>query len=103
VHAENMKQRAHKEEKIKAEATALAEKITAVTLKVGAKTSSKGKIFGSVNTIQLSEALTKEGIDVDRKKILLKADAIKEVGEYTAVIKLHREVTAELKFEVVTE
>ena len=103
VHAENMKQRAHKEEKIKAEATALAEKINAVTLKVGAKTSSKGKIFGSVNTIQLSEALTKEGIDIDRKKIVLKADAIKEVGDYTAVIKLHREVSAELKFEVVTE
>jgi len=103
VHAENMKQRAHKEEKIKAEATALAEKIAAVSLKVGAKTSSKGKIFGSVNTIQLSEALAKEGIEIDRKKILLKADAIKEVGEYTAVIKLHREVSAELKFEVVTE
>ena len=103
VHAENMKQRAHKEEKIKAEALALAEKLNTVSLKVGAKTSSKGKIFGSVNTIQLAEALSKEGLEIDRKKIVLKADTIKEVGEYTALVKLHREVTAELKFEVVTE
>jgi large subunit ribosomal protein L9 len=103
IHAENLKQRAHKEEKIKNEAAALAEKIEAVSLKVGAKASSKGKIFGSVNTIQLSDALSKEGIEVDRKKIVLKAEAIKEVGEYTAVAKLHREVSAEIKFEVVAE
>ncbi len=103
VHAENLKQRAHKEEKIKNEALVLAEKIEAISLKVGAKASSKGKIFGSVNTIQLSDALSKEGIEVDRKKILLKSEAIKEVGEYTAVAKLHREVSAEIKFEVVAE
>ena len=103
VHAENLKQRAHKEEKIKEEATLVAEKINSLSLKIGAKASSKGKIFGSVNTIQLSEALAKEGVEVDRKKIVVKSDAIKEVGEYTAIAKLHREVTAEIKFEVVAE
>ncbi len=103
VHAENLKQRAHKEEKIKEEAALVAEKINSISLKIGAKASSKGKIFGSVNTIQLSEALAKEGIEVDRKKIVVKSDAIKEVGEYTAIAKLHREVSAEIKFEVVAE
>ena len=103
VHAENLKQRAHKEEKIKEEATLVAEKINSLSLKIGAKASSKGKIFGSVNNIQLSEALSKEGVEVDRKKIIVKSDAIKEVGEYTAIAKLHREVTAEIKFEVVAE
>jgi len=103
VHAENLKQRAHKEEKIKEEATLVAEKINSLSLKIGAKASSKGKIFGSVNTIQLLEALAKEGVEVERKKIVVKSDAIKEVGEYTAIAKLHREVTAEIKFEVVAE
>ena len=103
IHAENLKQRAHKEEKIKEEAMLIAEKINALSFKIGAKASSKGKIFGSVNNIQLSEALAKEGIEVDRKKIVVKSDAIKEVGEYTAVAKLHREVSAEIKFEVVAE
>ncbi len=103
IHAENLKQRAHKEEKIKEEASIIAEKISALSLKIGAKASSKGKIFGSVNNIQLSEALSKEGIEVDRKKIVVKSDAIKEVGEYTAIAKLHREVSAEIKFEVIAE
>jgi len=103
IHAENLKQRAHKEEKLKNEASLVADKINALSLKIGAKASSKGKIFGSVNSIQLSEALAKEGIDVDRKKIVVKADAIKEVGEYTAIAKLHREVSAEIKFEVIAE
>jgi large subunit ribosomal protein L9 len=103
IHAENLKQRAHKEEKIKKEASELAAKIQTLSLKVGAKVSSTGKIFGSVNTIQLSDALAKEGVDIDRKKIVLKVDTIKEVGEYTAIAKLHREVSAEIKFEVVAE
>ena len=103
IHAENLKQRAHKEAKIKDEASVIAGKIAALTFRVGAKASSKGKIFGSVNNIQLSEALSKEGIIVDRKKIVVKSELIKEVGEYTALAKLHREVTAEIKFEVVAE
>ncbi len=102
VHAENLKQRAHKEERIKNEALALAEKIKAVEIKIGAKTSSTGKIFGSVNTIQIADILKENGIEVDRRKIEIK-DAIKEVGTYKAIIKLHREVDVELPFEVFSE
>jgi large subunit ribosomal protein L9 len=102
VHAENLKQRAHKEERIKNDALALAEKIKAVEIKIGAKTSSTGKIFGSVNTIQIADILKENGIEVDRRKIEIK-DAIKEVGTYKAVIKLHREVDVELPFEVFSE
>jgi large subunit ribosomal protein L9 len=70
---------------------------------LGAKTSSTGKIFGSVNTIQLAEALEKQGLEIDRKKISIKEEPIKQVGTYTAVFKLHREVKVELSFEVVSE
>ncbi len=101
VVAENIKQRAHKEAKLKAEAEELAAKLADVKLTIGAKTSSTGKIFGSVNNIMISEALTAKGFDVDRKKIVLKE--IKEVGTYTAVIKLHREVKVDVEFEVVSE
>mgnify|MGYP001065982896 CR=1 FL=1 len=97
--AENTKQRAHKEAKLKAEA--LAAKLAELKLTVGAKTSSTGKIFGSVNNIMISEALLAQGFDIDRKKIMLKE--IKEVGTYTAVIKLHREVKVDVQFEVVSE
>ena len=102
VHAENLKQRAHKEEKIKNEALALSETIKTVEIKIGAKTSSTGKIFGSVNTIQIADILNTKGIEVDRKKISIK-EAVKEVGKYTSVIKLHREVEVELPFEVFSE
>jgi len=102
VHAENVKQRAHKEEKIRLEAQALAEKLQGLTLVIGAKTSSTGKIFGSVNAIQIAESLKEKGFEIDRKNIILPSDQIKEVGTYTAIIKLHREVKAEIKFEVVS-
>ena len=103
VMKENLKQRAHKLEKIKNEALELKEKLADVKITIGAKTSSTGKIFGSVNNIQISEALQKEGYSIDRKNILVKGDTIKEVGEYKAVIKLHKEVEFELPFEVVSE
>ena len=103
VHEENMRQRAHKEEKIKNEAVALAEKLSGSTIKIGAKTSSTGKIFGSVNTIQIAEMLKEQGVDVDRRNIKIVEDAVKEVGFYNAVVKLHKEVTAEFKFEVIAE
>ncbi len=103
IHSENMKQRAHKEEKIKNEALELAEKLKDVNLKLGAKTSSKGKIFGSVNTIQIADELAKSGFEVDRRKITIKEDAVKEVGNYSAIVKLHKEVKVEIKFEVVSE
>jgi len=99
--AENIKQRAHKEAKLKAEAEELATKLEAVKLTIGAKTSSTGKIFGSVNSIMIAESLQAQGFDVDRKKIMLKE--IKEVGTYTAVIKLHREVKVNVEFDVVSE
>jgi large subunit ribosomal protein L9 len=103
VHAENQKQRAHKLEKIKNEALELASKLEGISLTIGAKASATGKIFGSVNTIQIAEALNKEGFEVDRKSIVIKEDTVKEVGKYTATIKLHREVKVEIPFEVVAE
>jgi len=103
MHAENLKQRAHKEEKIKVTAQEIATKLTDVALLIGAKTSSSGKIFGSVNTIQIAEALKEKGFDIDRKNITLPEDQIKEVGKYKAVIKLHREVKVEVGFEIVGE
>ena len=103
MHAENLKQRAHKEQKIKIDAQEIASKLEGVSLVVGAKTSSSGKIFGSVNTIQLAEALNAKGYEIDRRNILLGEDAIKEVGSYKAVVKLHRDVKVDLEFEVVAE
>ncbi len=103
IHSENQKQRAHKEEKIKNEALALAGKLEGLTLKIGAKTSTKGKIFGSVNNIQIAEALQKDGFEIDRKLIKIVDDQIKNVGTYKATIKLHKEVSVDLEFEVVSE
>ena len=103
VHAENLRQRAHKEEKIKVEAQALAGKLADVKIVVGAKISSSGKIFGSVNTIQIAEALKEKGFDIDRRSITLPEDQIKEIGSYKAIIKLHREVKVEVAFEIIGE
>ena len=103
MHTENLKQRAHKEEKIKAEAQEIAAKLADVKIVVGAKTSSSGKIFGSVNTIQIAESLKEKGFDIDRKSITLPEDQIKEIGSYKAVIKLHREVKVEIEFEIKAE
>jgi large subunit ribosomal protein L9 len=103
MHAENLRQRAHKEEKIKEEAQAVANKLEGVKLTIGAKTSTTGKIFGSVNTIQIAEALEAQGFSIDRKNISLKEDAIKEIGSYLAKIKLHREVSVEIEFNIVSE
>ncbi len=100
--AEDLKQRAHKLERIKNESLELAEKLKGMTLSVGAKTSTTGKIFGAVGPIQIAEAFEKAGFTVDRKVIILK-DAVKEVGTYTATLKLHKEVTVEVAFEVVAE
>ncbi len=101
VVAENVKQRAHKEAKLKAEAIELAEKLKGIKLTIGAKTSSTGKIFGSVNNIMISESLTAKGFEIDRKKIMLKD--IKEVGTYTATIKLYRDIKVDVEFEVISE
>ena len=101
VVAENLKQRAHKEAKLRAEAEELAAQLAEVKLTIGAKTSSTGKIFGSVNSIMISESLKEKGFDIDRKKIMLKD--VKEVGTYTALIILHREVKVDVEFEVISE
>lgn len=102
VLAENQKQRAHKLAKIKADAEELAQKLEGVKLTIGAKTSSTGTIFGSVNAIQIAEALKKEGFDIDRKVIVIK-NPVKEVGEYTATLNLHKDVSVDIPFEVVAE
>ncbi|MGM9851187.1 MAG: 50S ribosomal protein L9 [Muribaculaceae bacterium] len=100
--AENQRQRAHKLAQIKAEAEAAAAALEGVALTIGAKTSSTGTIFGSVNSIQIAEALEKLGHNVDRKLIFIK-EAIKEVGKYSATIRFHKEVSVEIPFEVVAE
>ncbi len=101
--AENIKQRAHKEAKLIEEANKIAEQIVNKKVKIGAKTSTSGKIFGSVNTIQLAEAINKKGFNIDRKQIKLPEDSIKEVGKYTVKIKLHKKVVVDFDFEVVAE
>ncbi len=103
IREENLKQRAHKEEKLRKDAEVIAEQLKNKEIKVGAKTSSKGKIFGSVTNIQLADAINKKGFDIDRKKISIVQKEVKEVGKYQAVIKLHRDVKIELDFEVVSE
>ncbi len=103
VLAENTRQRAHKEAKIKAEAQGYAEKMKGLKLTIGAKTSTTGKIFGSINTIMLAEALKDKGFEVDRKNIIFDEEHIKEVGVYKAKAKLHKEVSVEIEFEIVAE
>ena len=100
--AEELKQRAHKLEKIKKDAEALAAKLEGVSLTIATKVSSTGTIFGSVGNIQIAEELAKLGHEIDRKIIVVK-DAVKEVGAYKAIVKLHKEVSVEIPFEVVAE
>jgi large subunit ribosomal protein L9 len=100
--AEDIRQRAHKLEQIKNEAVSLAEKLKDLVLTVGAKTSTTGKIFGAVSAVQLADAFEKAGFAIDRKVIVLK-EPVKEVGSYKATLKLHREVSVEVPFEVVSE
>ncbi|MCX6255124.1 MAG: 50S ribosomal protein L9 [Bacteroidia bacterium] len=100
MHTENLRQRAHKEEKIKIVAQEVAGRLAGVKIIVGAKISTSGKIFGSVNTIQIAESLKEKGFDIDRKNITLPEDQIKEIGNYKAIIKLHRDVKVEVEFEI---
>ena len=102
VLAEALKQRAHKLEKIKNDAEALAAKLEGISLSIETKVSSTGTIFGSVNNIQIADELKKLGHDIDRRLIIVK-DAVKEVGNYLAVIKLHKEVSVDIPFEVKAE
>jgi large subunit ribosomal protein L9 len=100
--AEKQKQRAHKLEQLKAEAQDMADKMRDVSLTIGAKTSSTGTIFGSVTNIQIADALKEKGFEIDRKIIAIK-EPVKEIGNYIAIVKLHKEITVEIPFEVISE
>ena len=103
AHEEIMRQKSHKDSKILAEAQELATKIEGSTVKIITKAGETGKIFGSVNTVQLSDALKAEGIDIDRKSLKIKDEPIREIGTYEATANLHKDVKATFSFEVVGE
>ena len=100
--AENIKQAAHKAQKIKADAEAIANGIGGIVLEIKAKAGESGKIFGAVTTIQISDALKAKGFDVDRKKISLKGE-VKMIGDYVAEVDLHKEVKKDISFSVIAE
>ena len=103
--AENLKQRAFKEAKIKQDAEAFAETLNKVEgLKIAAKASESGKIFGSVNTIQIADAIKAQfDVEVDRKKISIVGDAIKEIGTHKVIVSVYKEIKSEITFEVYAE
>ncbi len=98
--AETIRQRAHKEAKLRETAEQTANALAGKTLRIGAKVGENGRIFGSVNTIMLADAIKALGFEVDRKNIKLKGDAIKTVGTYEADVTFHREVARTIQFEV---
>lgn len=100
---ETLKQRSHKLAKIKDAAEKAAEGLVGKTLKIGAKVGESGKIFGSVNTIMLADAIKALGFEVERKNIKIKGDTIKNVGKYEAEVVFHRDVVRTIPFEVVEE
>ena len=104
VLAENMRQQAYKQEKIKKEAQELAAVLEGLSLRIPAKAAQSGKIYGSVNNVQIANAIKEaKGLEIDRKHILVDDDTIKEVGNYKAKIRLHKDVTVEISFEVFAE
>ncbi len=104
VLAENMRQQAYKQEKIKKEAQDLATVLEGLSLRIPAKAASTGKIYGSVNNVQIANAIKEaKGIEIDRKHILIDDDTIKEVGNYKAKVRLHKDVAVEINFEVFAE
>ncbi|MFY7943867.1 MAG: 50S ribosomal protein L9 [Crocinitomicaceae bacterium] len=103
AHEEMMRQKSHKEAKMLAEAQELAAKIADVTVSIATKAGENGKIFGSVNTVQLADALRKAGYDIDRKSLKIKDEPIKDVGTYEAEANLYKGVKQSFKFEVVSE
>ncbi|MBO7073715.1 MAG: 50S ribosomal protein L9 [Bacteroidales bacterium] len=104
VLAENMRQQAYKQEKIKKEAEEIAAVLEGLSLRIPAKAASTGKIYGSVNNVQIANAIKEaKGIEIDRKHILVDDDTIKEVGNYKAKVRLHKDVTVEISFEVFAE
>ena len=102
VLAENLKQAAFKQDKIRKDADAIATRLEGVKLNIGAKAGETGKIFGAINTIQIADALKKEGFDVDRRRITFDQEP-KFVGDYVANINLHKEVKVQVPFSVIAE
>jgi len=101
---EILRQKSYKEEKLRKEAETMAEALDGVKLKIGAKAGTSGKIFGSVNAVQIANALKEQyDYDIDRKKIEVDGDSIKELGEYEATVKLYKDIEAKITFEVVGE
>lgn len=104
VHAENVKQRAHKEAKVKAEADKQANKLKDLVVKVPTRVGDNGKIFGSITAVQLADSLRNLGFDVDRRNITIESpETVKTLGSYNAKVRLHKEVLAPFQFEVVAE
>ena len=103
VLTETKKQRAHKAQKLKGDAESIAKQLEALTIKIGAKVGESGKIYGSVNALQIADALSKMDVNVDRKKIHLDTEHIKSLGVYTATVNLHKDVKAKVTFEVIAE
>ena len=103
VLAENVKQRAFKEAKLIEDANVIAETIKGLEIKIASKVGSGDKLFGSVNNINLAEAIAKTGTDIDKKFIKVVGCCVKRLGKYQAAIILHREVVADITFEVVAE
>ena len=101
VLAEDLKQKAHKLEQIKKDAQAVADKLASVSLTISTKVSATGAIYGSVNSLHIAEELGKLGFEIDRKIVIVKD--VKEVGSYVATVKLHKEVSVEIPFEVIAE
>jgi large subunit ribosomal protein L9 len=103
VLAENVKQRAFKEAKLIDDANAIAETIKGYELQIASKTGSGDKLFGSVNNIDLAAALSKAGTDIDKKFIKVVGGSVKRLGKYEASVRLHREVVADITFDVISE
>jgi large subunit ribosomal protein L9 len=100
---ENLRQRAHKEEKLRTEAEKIAAKLTELSIKIGAKVGESGRIYGSVNSIQLSDSLRKLGFEIDRRNIQFDEESIKTLGTYKAHVKLYKDIKTDIEFEVVAE
>jgi large subunit ribosomal protein L9 len=102
--AEVNKQKSFKEQKLRKEADTMAQLLNKIVLKIGAKAGTSGKIFGSVNAIQIVDALkTQHGYEIDKRKVSVDGESIKELGSYKSTVSLYKDIKAELKFEVVAE
>ena len=100
---ENLKQRAYKEAKLIEDANIIAETIKGLDIKIASKVGSGDKLFGSVNNINLADAIAKSGTTIDKKFIKVVGGSVKRLGKYQATVRLHREVVADITFEVVSE